>query len=101
MPRPLLPGLGEVEGDRILLPRADIARKALAEELEKRGALPDEIAVYRTAPASPDPEVLDELRRGFDAVLFTSASTVHSFMHLLEEQAIPFRPRRSLPASGR
>ncbi len=83
-------GLGDIRGARILRPRADIARKALATELEMRGAVPDEIAVYRTAPATPDPEVLAELRRGFDAVLFTSASTVHSFMRLLQEQALEF-----------
>lgn len=75
----ILDGLGEVRGLRILLPRADIARKALADELAARGALVDEIAAYRTVAAAPDAAGLAELRRGVDVITFTSSSTVRSF----------------------
>ncbi len=50
----ILENIGDVRDQRILLPRADIAREALAIELQKRGALVDEIAAYRTLPAEPD-----------------------------------------------
>jgi len=83
----ILAGLGEVRGQRILLPRAEIARKALFEELERRGALPEEIAVYQTRPADLDPATLAELKKGVDIATFTSSSTVRSFFELMGDQA--------------
>ncbi len=80
-------GLGDVRGRRILLPRADIARPALVNELEKLGALPDEIAVYQTLPANPSPEELAELEHGIDVATFTSSSTVYNFVHILGDGA--------------
>ncbi|MGQ0604077.1 MAG: uroporphyrinogen-III synthase [Anaerolineales bacterium] len=79
----ILEKIGEVRGQRILLPRADIAREALAVELGKRGAVVHEVAAYHTRPAAPDPRGLAELRRGVDAVTFTSSSTVRNFVRLI------------------
>ncbi len=93
-------GLGDVLGQRILLPRADIARKALAVELAKRGALPTEITVYRTQAARPDPQTLDELRRGVDVLTFTSSSTVRSFMQVIEQEGIPLPPSAVIACIG-
>jgi uroporphyrinogen-III synthase len=76
----ILDRIGDVKDQRILLPRADIAREALAMELQKRGAIVDEIAAYRTLPAVPDPIGLAELRRGVDVITFTSSSTVRNFV---------------------
>jgi len=78
----IVEGIGDVQGRRILLPRADIAREMLAIELERRGAVVDEITAYRTLPAAPDPTGLTELRRGVDAITFTSSSTVRNFVAL-------------------
>ncbi len=78
--------LGEVDGQWILLPRAEIARPVLAEELRRRGARVDEIAVYRTLAGEPDPAALADLQRGVDAVTFASASTVRNFLKLLDGQ---------------
>ncbi len=83
----ILPGLGDVAGQRILLPRADIARKALVDELSRQGAYPEEIAAYRTVPAQPDPQALRELEQGVDIATFTSSSTVRNFFELLGGQA--------------
>ena len=79
----IVEGIGDVRGKWILLPRAEIAREALAEELGRRGAIVHEIAAYRTLPAAPDPQGLTELRRGVDAITFTSSSTVRNFVALL------------------
>jgi uroporphyrinogen III methyltransferase/synthase len=84
----IVAGIGEVGGQRILLPRADIAREALAVELERRGARVDEIAAYRTLPAAPDPRGLAELRRGVSAITFTSSSTVRNFVQMVGQNAI-------------
>jgi uroporphyrinogen III methyltransferase/synthase len=79
-------GIGDVRGQRILLPRADIARKPLTQELLARGALVDEVAAYRTVLANSKVAQLKELlkARRIDFITFTSASTVRNFAHLLE-----------------
>ena len=84
----IVASIGDVRGQRILLPRADIAREALALELRQRGAVVDEIAAYRTLPARPDPIGLAELQRGVDVITFTSSSTVRNFVALVGQDVI-------------
>jgi uroporphyrinogen III methyltransferase/synthase len=81
----ILPGLGELCGKHILLPRAEIARKSLPEAIARAGGIPHEIAVYRTLPARPDPNGLAALKLGVDVVTFTSASTVENFVAIAEQ----------------
>ena len=83
----ILPGLGEVRGQKILLPRAEIARPALVAALERQGGLPDEIPVYRTLAPRPDRGALRELERGVDIATFTSSSTVRNFFEILGDRA--------------
>lgn len=78
----ILDGLGDVSGQRILLPRAEIARPALAQALAACGALVDEIPVYQTLQPPPDPAGLAALQKGVDAITFTSSSTVRNFVAL-------------------
>jgi uroporphyrinogen III methyltransferase/synthase len=79
----IVPGLGDVRGRRILLPRAELARKALVDELARLGAQPEEIAVYSTHPGQPASGEWDELEKGVDVATFTSSSTVRNFCALL------------------
>ena len=72
----ILDGLGEVRGLRFLLPRADIAREALVDGLERRGAVVHEIAAYRTRELTDPRADLGPV----DAVTFTSSSTVRGFL---------------------
>lgn len=78
----ILPGLGDVRGRWVLLPRADLARPALAVAIQAAGGVAHEIAAYHTLPAEPDPEGLQALRTGVDILTFTSSSTVHNFVAL-------------------
>ncbi|HEX7975099.1 MAG TPA: uroporphyrinogen-III synthase [Anaerolineales bacterium] len=78
----LLPGLGDLRGRWVLLPRADLARPALAEAIRAAGGVAHEIAAYRTLPARPDPAGLEALKAGTDVVTFTSSSTVRNFAAL-------------------
>ena len=73
--------IGDVTGQRILLPRADIARAALATGLHERGAWVDEIAAYRTIPDSDI--AIGDLLNHADAITFTSSSTVRYFLTTL------------------
>jgi len=93
----ILPGLGDLRGKWVLLPRADIARKALPEAIFEAGGIPHEIAVYRTLPTQPSPDGLAALRSGVDVVTLTSPSTVHSFVTIarqngLDPLALPGNP---------
>lgn len=76
----LLPGLGDLVGKWVLLPRAEIARKELPEAICRAGGVPHEIMVYQTLPAQPSLEALETLRSGVNVVTFTSASTVDNFI---------------------
>ena len=68
--------------DRVLLPRADIATDTLLAGLKERGWEVDDVTAYRTVRAAPPPaDVRDAIKTGgFDAVLFTSSSTVRNLV---------------------
>src|ERR1051325_2764479 len=67
---------------RFLIPRAQIAREVLPEELRKLGAQVDAVAAYQNVlPESGRKDLLGLLRQGsIDAITFTSSSTVKNFM---------------------
>jgi uroporphyrinogen III methyltransferase/synthase len=79
--------LGSLGGVRFLLPRADIAREVLGDELRQAGAEVTEVAAYRTVIGGADHEEAEIYRmlleRQIDAVTFTSASTVRNFAAIL------------------
>ena len=79
----ILPGLGDLNGRKVLLARADIARPALADAIRMAGGEANEVPAYRTLPADPDPQSLYALQQGIDILTFTSSSTVHNFKALL------------------
>ncbi|MBI3737582.1 MAG: uroporphyrinogen-III synthase [Chloroflexi bacterium] len=76
----ILPGLGDLKNKSVLLPRAEIARKALPEAISKAGGIAHEIVVYQTLPAEIDMDGWMALKSGVDVVTFTSASTVENFV---------------------
>ncbi len=87
----ILPGLGDLVGKWVLLPRAEIARKALPEAIQHAGGIAHEIAVYKTLPAQPDSNGLTALKDGVDWITFTSPSTVQNFSEILRKQQMdPF-----------
>ncbi|NIJ14751.1 uroporphyrinogen III methyltransferase/synthase [Saccharomonospora amisosensis] len=68
--------------DRVLLPRADIATETLSAGLRDRGWEIDDVTAYRTVRAAPPPAETREMIKtgGFDAVCFTSSSTVRNLV---------------------
>ncbi|MEU8889039.1 bifunctional uroporphyrinogen-III C-methyltransferase/uroporphyrinogen-III synthase [Streptomyces sp. NPDC048442] len=68
--------------DRVFLPRADIATETLVAGLIELGWEVDDVTAYRTVRASPPPADTREAIKGggFDAVLFTSSSTVRNLV---------------------
>lgn len=81
-------------GKRVLLARAAAAREVLPQELRRRGARVDVVAVYRTVvPAASRRRTRAFFgQRKLDAITFTSSSTVRNFLALLGRE----RARRAL-----
>jgi uroporphyrinogen III methyltransferase / synthase len=68
--------------NRVLLPRADIATETLLARLVDLGWEAEDVTAYRTVRAAPPPAPVREAIKGggFDAVLFTSSSTVRNLV---------------------
>ena len=79
---------GTIRGSRFLLPRADLAREVLADDLRAEGGDVVEVVAYRTMLASAERDDDHDiyamlLERQIDAITFTSASTVRNFVEML------------------
>ncbi len=68
--------------NRVFLPRADIATDTLVAGLQQMGWEVDDVTAYRTVRAAPPPAPVREAIKGgaFDAVCFTSSSTVRNLV---------------------
>ncbi len=68
--------------NRVFLPRADIATETLVAGLQDLGWEVDDVTAYRTVRAAPPPAPTREaIKSGrFDAVVFTSSSTVRNLV---------------------
>jgi uroporphyrinogen III methyltransferase/synthase len=79
---------GGVRGAHVLLPRGDIGRELIADELRKQGADVTEVVAYRTIVTEPEREGEPDiyrmlLERRIDVVTFTSPSAVRNFVRVL------------------
>jgi uroporphyrinogen III methyltransferase / synthase len=74
-----------VKGEKVLIPRARVAREVLPEELTKAGAEVTILPVYETRLAeSGVDEIMAQLREGeIHLITFTSSSTVENFFQLI------------------
>jgi uroporphyrinogen III methyltransferase/synthase len=98
-----LAATGELRGLRILLPRADIGREIVAEELRRRGAEVTEAVAYRTLMVDPErdggPDIYRMLlERQIDIVTFTSASAVRNLVKALGSEPAPDLLRTTIVA---
>ena len=75
-------------GEKVLLPRADIARDVLVTTLKEMGLEVNEVIAYETVVADTDDNFLIEKmeQKGIHVVTFTSSSTVRNFMKLIGER---------------
>ena len=74
-----------LDGKKILLPRAGDARPVLPVELRNMGAVVDEVIVYLTEKVSDNVDLLVKQleEKTIDLITFTSSSTVKNFKNLL------------------
>jgi uroporphyrinogen III methyltransferase/synthase len=78
---------GPVSGARVLLPRANIGRDVVSDQLRRAGAVVTYVVAYRTilndTPGADDPDVYKLLLEGrIDVVTFASPSSARSFVAL-------------------
>ena len=68
--------------NRVFLPRADVALDIIVEGVARLGWEAEEVTAYRAVRAAPPPvETRDAIKTGlFDAVVFTSSSTVRNLV---------------------
>jgi uroporphyrinogen III methyltransferase/synthase len=81
----------EMEGMRVLVPRAEVARDALPSLLAKRGAEVEILPVYRAMCPPAASEALLRLFKaeGVDVITFTSSSTVVNFVRAFPDDLLP------------
>jgi uroporphyrinogen III methyltransferase/synthase len=81
-------GAGDVAGLKVFLPRGDIGRQVIADDLRRRGAEVTEAVAYRTVVTDPEREGEPDvyrmlLERTIEVVTFTSPSAVRNFVSVL------------------
>ena len=85
----------KVEGKRVLLARAKVARDVIPRELRKLGAKVDVVEAYETVVPRSSQQALQKLMSDPEArphtVTFTSSSTVRNFVALLGRRGRPPR----------
>jgi hydroxymethylbilane synthase len=84
-------GRRQIKGQKILLPRADIARRVLPEALRAMGAEVDEVTAYQTVTAAGDAQELRKMlqEKRLQVLTFTSSSTVRNFVQMIGAANIP------------
>jgi len=89
---------GNVQGKRILLARASVARDVIPDALRAAGAQLDVVDAYCNRIPAAAPELLREaLRNRLDAATFTSSSTVTHLAEAARKAGVPF-PLPAVPA---
>lgn len=85
-------------GMRVLIPASSLAGPELRRRLAERGASVDVVTAYRTVPDPAGIAALDDrlARRGLDALLLTSGSTIRFLM-----AELPARGRKALTGPAR
>jgi uroporphyrinogen III methyltransferase/synthase len=97
---------GSLDAVRVLLPRADIGREVIADQLREAGALVTDVVAYRNVLDDPHnnggPDIYRMLLDGeIQVVTFTSASAVRNFTKVLgAEQAADLLRKTIVAAIG-
>ncbi|MGP4080583.1 uroporphyrinogen-III synthase [Pseudalkalibacillus sp. R45] len=76
----------QTNGERILLPHGNLARRIIVDELTESGLEVEPVITYETVPNDANREALQQALkdRDVDILMFTSSSTVHFFFQLTE-----------------
>lgn len=89
-------------GDRVLLPRADLARSLLPQALTALGAQVDNVIAYRTVRGDSDAALLRQMLKNdeIDMLTFTSSSTVRNIYEMIGPEAAALLKEVALASIG-
>lgn len=78
-------GRQELKGQRVLIPRAAVARDVLPEALTRMGAHVEVVTAYRTIRPTRDMDWIKNLLQGrqISVITFTSSSTIRNFVEMV------------------
>lgn len=77
----------DIEGEKVLFPRAKEGRDVLPDGLREMGAEVDLLPVYEgIKPEGKGEELREVLKKGIDVLTFTSGATVRNFMEILGDE---------------
>ncbi|KNZ71018.1 uroporphyrin-III C-methyltransferase [Thermincola ferriacetica] len=76
----------DMSGKKVLLPRADIARKIIPDTLKELGAEIEEVVAYKTVMGAGNAQLLRDMlaEKKLQILTFTSSSTVKNFVQMLD-----------------
>ncbi len=86
--------------DKILILRADVARKILPQELKKIAAQIDVVPLYQTIIPEHDSQNLRKLVARADTITFASSSTVSNFMQILGKENLSLLEEKQIACIG-
>lgn len=92
--------LGDVDGQRILLPQSAIARPELAQALRAAGGEVTALPVYQTVAPTPSGGSWRALEAGPDVLTFTSPSTFENFLSLTGNRGHDLLHKRLIAVIG-
>jgi uroporphyrinogen-III synthase len=97
----LAEALSGLQGQRVLLAQAEMARHVLRNHLQSIGAQVDSVVSYRTIPASGGVDLGPLLAAGdIHAITFTSSSTVRFFVQRIGADALEHARRAVIACIG-
>ncbi len=96
------------QGDKILIPKGNLARDYISSSLKKKGAFVDEVIIYETyLPDESRGKLIQMIsEESLDILTFTSPSTIDHFMEIVEGSDLKDKLCRSIiacigPVSGK
>ncbi|MBT2636334.1 MULTISPECIES: uroporphyrinogen-III synthase [unclassified Bacillus (in: firmicutes)] len=78
------------QGERVLIPKGNLARDYISAALKEKGAIVDEIIIYETFMPDESRSKLVKMlsEESLDILTFTSPSTIDHFMKIVEENQL-------------
>ncbi|OGH98846.1 MAG: uroporphyrinogen-III C-methyltransferase [Candidatus Melainabacteria bacterium GWF2_32_7] len=87
-------------GDKVLIPRADVAREILPDQLKEIGAVVDVVPLYKTVLPNRSAEELKDILDKVDTITFASSSTVTNFIQILGRENLHLLDNKEIACIG-
>ena len=86
--------------DKVLIPRADVAREVLPQQLQELGAEVTVLPLYKTTLPNKSADELKEILQDIDTITFASSSTVKNFVEILGKENLNLLNNKKIACIG-